>query len=67
MIWVFREFFWIEHLDEFSGRTDMEFAATGDLGRIHGVDEHLLYESRIYLIVRDNDFLASRETVRRRT
>ena len=47
----------------FSGRTDLEFAATGDLGRIHGVDEHLLYESRIYLIVRDDDFLASRETV----
>ena len=46
-----------------SGNTDLEFSETGDLGKSPGVREEHLYYSNIYLIVRDDDPLASRDVV----
>jgi len=46
-----------------SGDTDLEFTETGYFSRSPGIREEHLYDSGIYLIVRDDDFLASRERV----
>ena len=43
-----------------SGDTDMEFTEIGHMSRSPGVRELFLYRSGIYLIVRDDDPLASR-------
>ncbi len=47
----------------FSGDTDIEFTETGYFSRSPGIREEHLYNSGIYLIVRDDDFLASRNMV----
>ena len=46
-----------------SGGTDIEFTAQGELGGSPGIREDHLFYSGIYLITRDDDPLASRETV----
>ncbi len=47
-----------------SGNTDLEFSEMGDLGKSPGVREEHLYYSGIYLIVRDDDPLAAKDTIR---
>jgi len=46
-----------------SGDTDLEFTETGYFSKSLGIREEHLYDSRIYLIVRDDDFLASRDMI----
>ena len=46
-----------------SGDTDLEFTETGYFSRSPGIKEEHLYDSRIYLIVKEDDFLASRDSV----
>jgi len=46
-----------------SGDTDLEFSEQGHLSRSPGIREMWLYRSSIYLIVRDDDPLASRTSV----
>lgn len=46
-----------------SGNTDIEFTETGYFSKSSGIKEVHLYDSRIYLIVRDDDFLASRDII----
>ena len=46
-----------------SGDTDIEFTEKGFFSRSPGIKEEHLYYSGIYLIVRDDDFLASRDLI----
>ena len=46
-----------------SGDTDIEFTEMGFFSKSPGIKEEFLFRSGIYLIVRDDDFLASRDTV----
>ena len=46
-----------------SGNTDIEFTETGYFSKSPGIREVHIFDSRIYLIVRDDDFLASRDII----